>query len=484
MKFRYYGYMLSISLLHFFAFLTFMVISGRFESLPFAALANVVLLLGVNLIGANWLFRPIANYLRSGDDFAAAERRIHRLAQLSMSWGIGLVTILSFAGLFLVEGLCPGCDLRGQIPFNISLMVVFALFVGIYMYFLIDDFTAQLREYIFRRFRQTVAPEGKGLRVKFVAAFVGVSVVPLALAFMEVFVFPPARAAQGITQAQAFLFDLVIILFITFTSFFFIQRNLRRPVHALVETMHDVAAGDLSQRAPVITDGEIGELAVDFNTMVQELEDRAFIRETFGKYVPEAVAAQLVANKGIIEPAQRLATILYTDIEGFTSVAESISPTEVVTLLNEYFSLMVDVISAYKGTVNQFQGDALLVTYNVPVEDEHHAADAVRSALEIQRRLSGHIFSGGIELVTRIGVNTGMVVAGSVGADERLNYTVHGDAVNLAARLEALNKEYGTRILVSDATRSLAGDTFNFKPMGKIAIRGKTETVSVYNVSA
>jgi class 3 adenylate cyclase len=476
--------MLSISALHFVAFLTFMVIAGRFDKLPQAVFSNVAILVVVNLICAAWLFRPIARYLETGESFARANQRIHRLAAMSTLLGVGLVMIMTFVGLFIVRGMCPGCELNTQILFNISLMAVFAIFVGIFLYFLIDDFTAQLREHIFRRFRQVVPPKGVGLGVKVVAAFVGVSVVPTALAFLEVFVFPPARQAQGITQAQAFLFDLVIILFVTFTSFFFIQRNLRRPVRALVETMGLVAGGDFSQRAPVITDGEIGELAVDFNAMVQELEDRAFIRETFGKYVPEAIAAQLVANKGVIAPAQRLATILYTDIQGFTSIAESISPTDVVSLLNEYFSLMVEVIDRYKGTVNQFQGDALLVTYNVPIEDANHAADAVRSALEIQARLSHHRFSGDIELVTRIGVNSGMVVAGSVGAHERLNYTVHGDAVNLAARLETLNKEYGTRILVSEATRALAGDGFTFAPMGEIAIRGKTESVSVYNVGA
>ncbi|MEK9678093.1 MAG: adenylate/guanylate cyclase domain-containing protein [Rhodospirillaceae bacterium] len=151
-----------------------------------------------------------------------------------------------------------------------------------------------------------------------------------------------------------------------------------------------------------------------------------------------------------------------------------------VALLNEYFLLIVGIIDRHGGVVNQFQGDALLVTFNVPVENPDHAKDAIQTALEIEQALDGHQFPGDIELVTRIGINTGRAVAGAVGADESLNYTVHGNAVNIAARLESLNKEYGTRLLVSEETKQAAGEDFDYEAKGDQPIQGKSESVTVY----
>ena len=124
----------------------------------------------------------------------------------------------------------------------------------------------------------------------------------------------------------------------------------------------------------------------------------------------------------------------------------------------------------------------MLVSYNVPLEDPAHAANAVRAALEIERTINRRTFGDGIEFITRVGLNSGLVVAGPVGAEHRLIYTVHGDAVNVAARLEALNKEYGTHILVAESTRQLAGSDFAFTALGEVSVRGRSEPVPVYTV--
>ena len=214
-----------------------------------------------------------------------------------------------------------------------------------------------------------------------------------------------------------------------------------------------------------------------------------FIKETFGRYVPQSVAEAILGNEGEFEPQNKLATILYTDIEGFTSISEQLSPAQIVDLLNEYFALVIGVIDRHEGIVNQFQGDALLVTFNVPVENQDHALAAVRTALDIQDALAAHDFKAVGKMNTRIGVNTGHVFAGSVGAGDRLNYPVHGDAVNIAARLEQLNKQFGTWVMISEETKSLidsgAGGTgaFEFTAMGAMPIRGKTEEVTVYAVT-
>ena len=205
----------------------------------------------------------------------------------------------------------------------------------------------------------------------------------------------------------------------------------------------------------------------------------AVIREVFGRYVPASVAAQIVAGQGQLEPTLATATILYSDIEAFTSVVESMPPETVVQMLNEYFPAVIEPVERHGGIVNQFQGDAMLITFNVPVADPEHADHAVRAALEMQQAVDGKTFAGA-QLKTRIGIATGRVIAGNVGSGERMNYTVHGDAVNLAARLEQLNKEHDTRILISAETVSLLRGDYRIESMGAMSVRGKSAPVEIH----
>ena len=212
--------------------------------------------------------------------------------------------------------------------------------------------------------------------------------------------------------------------------------------------------------------------------MTQNLEQS----HIFGKYVPKSVARQIVANKGTLEPKQTVATIMFTDIESFTTTAESVSPKQLVQMLNKYFPAVIDPITRYGGVVNQFQGDAMLVTFNVPIEDTQHADNAVKAAMEIQKVMENTTFAG-ISLRTRIGISSGEVVAGNVGAGDRINYTVYGDAVNLAARLEQVNKEYNSYVLLSGATVSLLTESYPSELIGETSIRGKHESVQLYKLT-
>ena len=170
--------------------------------------------------------------------------------------------------------------------------------------------------------------------------------------------------------------------------------------------------------------------------------------------------------------------MLFCDLEGFTALTETLGPAGIVELLNEYFEEMVEILERHRGVVTQFQGDAILATFNVPVPDPEHAANALRAAIEM-RDAAQRLEFAGQRIGNRIGVNTGWLVAGAVGAKGRLSYTVHGDAVNLAARLEALNKEFGTRILVSGVTAEQV-DGFALEPMGEVGVRGQTGRVRIH----
>ena len=204
------------------------------------------------------------------------------------------------------------------------------------------------------------------------------------------------------------------------------------------------------------------------------------------RFVPSEVAAQFKASETRVEAGAgevRETTIFFSDLQGFTTLSEGMSPVELISTLNEYFAAVTEPIIRHGGVINQYQGDAILATFNLPKALEDHAASAVGAAIEIQQILATSTFGADLRLTSRVGINTGIVVGGLVGAQDRLGYTVHGDDVNLAARLEALNKEHGTRIIVSERTRELAGaDRFAFEALGTVTVRGRSRPVTIYQI--
>lgn len=244
--------------------------------------------------------------------------------------------------------------------------------------------------------------------------------------------------------------------------------------------MQRVDRGDLATRAPVVSDDEFGLLAEQFNRMLAGLEERDRIRRTFARFVPESVAAAVLAEEGAIASQEREATVLFADIESFTAIASTLAPREVVQMLNDYFAEIARVIHARSGVITQFQGDAVLASFNLPAADAQHARHAVEAAFEVHARLADASFTRGIRLRARIGISTGPVVGGTVGGDERLGYTVHGDTVNLAARLEALNKDLGSRTLISSRTAQLLAGRVPLRDHGAVSVRGFAEPPRIF----
>ncbi len=208
--------------------------------------------------------------------------------------------------------------------------------------------------------------------------------------------------------------------------------------------------------------------------------------QELSRFVPTEVVKQVTSSEHGAEAGQgevREATILFADLEGFTALSESLSPQDLIRILNQYFAAVVEPIERYGGVINQFQGDAILATFNLPKLHQDHAAEAVRAALAIQEILAQQRFGDGVELRSRIGINCGVVVGGLVGSGDRLGYTVHGDDVNMAARLEQLNKEYGTRIILSERACALAGwERFAFQRVDQVQLRGRTQPTVIYTL--
>lgn len=212
--------------------------------------------------------------------------------------------------------------------------------------------------------------------------------------------------------------------------------------------------------------------------------------EELSRFVPDAVAENIIHAENEVTTGQTVrgdATILFIDIEKFTTIAEDLQPEALVTTLNEYFARVSTPIRRHHGVITQFQGDAILASFNMPEQNPKHAANAISAAIEIQKILKEQTFSSGLNLRARIGLNSGLVVGGLVGTEDHVSYTVHGDTVNLAARLEQKNKELGTRILMSRDTANAAGDVFSreagVKSLGSVEIRGHSNTLEVLTIA-
>ncbi len=218
--------------------------------------------------------------------------------------------------------------------------------------------------------------------------------------------------------------------------------------------------------------------------MSQAAIDEVAARD-LSRFVPPEVANQIVHAENAIQPGDGVskeASVLFTDIEGFTTVSEQLSPQDLVSTLNDYFGVMHDIAQRHGGTVAQYHGDAILITFNTIIDDPNHASNAIRVACDIRDATTEQVFGNNIKLKTRCGVSTGEMTIGAIGAEDRLMFTVHGDEVNVAARLEQLNKEYGTYVLVSRQTRDAAGELFSYEQVGEVVVRGRSAPTQVFTV--
>jgi class 3 adenylate cyclase len=274
----------------------------------------------------------------------------------------------------------------------------------------------------------------------------------------------------------------IAVLVLAIIATLIIGRRISVPIRRIAPAANAVNAGDLDNITPLGASHvrELDEAGNAFNNMIGGLRERALIRETLGRFVPEKVASSLLSGGGDIPVLQTQASILFCDIEGFTRLTETHGPVKIVTVLNAYFSAMVDILERRGGVVTQFQGDAILATFNVPITDPEHAANALATACEMLDEVALNRYDD-VEINIRIGINTGEVVAGAIGAKGRLNYTVHGDAVNLAARLEALNKEHGSRLLVSEST-AMQIEASELIQVGETTVRGQTRSIRLFSL--
>jgi class 3 adenylate cyclase len=277
-------------------------------------------------------------------------------------------------------------------------------------------------------------------------------------------------------------FGVLVTIGVAFTISFelslLLLRSVLQPIEDLQRGTARVAAGDFSVRVPVLGTDETGRLAGSFNTMVSGLEERERLREALGAFVDPDVAERVLAEGTVLEGQEAEVTVLFLDIRGFTAFAERAGPREAVARLNDLYELIVPVLVRHGGHANKFIGDGLLGVFGAPEKLRDHADRAMAAALDIVSCCRERY---GDRLRIGIGLNSGPVVAGTIGGGGRVEFTVIGDAVNTAARVEEATRITGDEILLTEATRArLARDHGGFVGRGDAELKGKSARVRLH----
>jgi len=273
---------------------------------------------------------------------------------------------------------------------------------------------------------------------------------------------------------------VVLLLALRFAS------RLGNAVRAIADAEEKLKGGTYVTVPPLRTGDELERLGEGFNQMVAGLKERDHLRDTFGRYVTRQVADHLM--KGNVNLGGELVpvTVLFSDIRSFTSISESMEPRALLDFLNEYFSSMVESVLRHRGVVDKFMGDAIMAVFGAPVPEPGDALNAIRAALEMRGNLAkiNEAFKarGLPEIRTGIGLHSGQVVAGNMGHVERMEYTVIGDAVNLASRLESMTKELKCDVIMSEDLYKQVETHVVAEPLQRIKVRGRDQDVLVYRL--
>jgi adenylate cyclase len=452
--------------------------SSEFWTIAIFAEACVLLSTGIMLLGGARRCRPIIAWMEGeGDAYEAwrAAVEVPRELTLKVGWQpfilIGLpVSIFAtvVAGLAAYSAFIIFAGAAVAVAYS-AILHFFS-----YEQFLqpvIEDIVDELPEQF------TGAPVGVPLRWKLLGALPVINVITGVVV--------SGLSTNGDAQLHDLGLDVVVAVLVAFTISLeltvLVTRSVLRPVDRLLKATEAVKKGDLDARVPITSGDELGQLAGSFNEMMHGLSEREALREAFGSYVDPDVAERVLEEGELIEGQDREVTVMILDVWGFTELAHSSSARETVSFLNDLFGIVVPRVVEHGGHANKFLGDGLLAVFGAPERLSDHADRAVAAARDIATALAERF---GDELRFGIGVNSGPVVVGSVGGGGRLEFTVIGDPVNIAARVEHLTRETGDTILVTEATRCLLSDgEFRLEARGDFALKGVPEPVPIYALS-
>ena len=286
-------------------------------------------------------------------------------------------------------------------------------------------------------------------------------------------------------QSTLLIYALLFMAVGTWLTFL-VRSNLTKPLKEIIRVLREVRHGRFDSKVRVTTNDEIGYAGDVINEMTEGLKERDFIKDTFGKYVSEEIRDEILSGNIPLDGELKEVTVIFADLRNYTPMVESISPKEVVKIINGYFKEMEEAIRECQGLVLQYIGDEIEAVFGAPIRVEKHPYKAVQAAQEMGQRLRAlnRVLQqrGYPPLSHGIGIHTGKVLAANIGSPDRLSYALVGDTVNLASRLQGLNKEFGTEVILSSTTRAGIGNHFRLKPLPPTRVKGKADPVEIFTL--
>lgn len=282
------------------------------------------------------------------------------------------------------------------------------------------------------------------------------------------------------------IYLMIIVLMLSILFVYFYANSMTTPILKLVDASHEVEKGNYHVNLPIGARDEIGILTSSFNSMTKGLDEREKMKDAFGKFVNKDIAELAMKGEIKLGGERKYCAIFFSDIRSFTAISEKLEPEEVVEFLNQYMTEMVKCITKTNGIVDKFIGDAIMATWGALRHDDNAVENAINGTLMMRDALRkfNEGRGGDKKPIIQIGagINSGYVISGQIGSNERLEYTVIGDAVNLASRIESLNKPMGTDILISEEAYNQVKDIYHVEKMQQIKVKGKEEAQTIYAV--
>ena len=305
-----------------------------------------------------------------------------------------------------------------------------------------------------------------------------------------------SAAGVMVNQQRAIWITVVVTAIAAILGLLFaglVGGGITRPVRLLLQGTRDVEAGQLDRSIDVVTSDEIGQLTGAFNRMVGQLRQKEEMRRTFGRYIDPRVAEGLINQSGAVTEGQhQVMTVMFCDMKGFTALSEGMTPQGLVKVMNRYLSTMSEPIRSRQGIIDKYIGDAIMAYWGPPFTEEvEEARFACLAAIDMMDRIGGlrkelpellGVRAIPTECDLRIGIATGEALVGSIGSEFMMSFTVMGDTVNLASRLESANKFYGTRCLAAQATVAAAAQAVEAREIDNLVVSGQTRPQTVFEI--
>ena len=298
---------------------------------------------------------------------------------------------------------------------------------------------------------------------------------------------PEAKAFEAAKQVERRAAMIaIIILSLSFLAGYLYSGTITWPIKQLVLAAKKISSGNFAINLKPKTRDELATLSLAFNDMAKGLEERDKVKETFNKFHNKEIAEKLLSGEVKLGGERKEAVVFFSDVRGFTAMSESMQPEDVVEMLNEYMTEMVSIIRSHHGIVDKYVGDAIMALWGVPIGGVDDVYNAVMASLMMRKSLAAlnevRLSRGQNPLKIGMGVNIGPVIAGNIGSTEKMEYTVIGDTVNLASRIESMTKTYGTDLLVSEELYKKVQNRFVFETCKTSKVKGKSQAVVVYKI--